>query len=475
LKILILAVNNNKQPVTVMPYGACIVADACARCGHEVSFLDLMFSKDPSRVLTAKIRSTLPEVVGISVRNIDNHDFNNPCSFYRELPLMVGQIHRLTNAIVVLGGSAVNIMPEEFLRFSGADYAISGNGEMIFPEFLAKLRRPDLLNDLSGLAWLEEDKYFINPHHSSILPQELLVPEFARWLDVGSYRSVLATVPLLSKRGCPYKCVYCTYAMCEGKEYQLNHPADVSAAVSKLESLGLNNIEFVDNVFNSPYEHAIQVCQNLISAGNKARLQTVELNPKFVDKQLITLMEKAGFVGVGITAESASDRVLAGLGKDYLRVHVEQAAKFLGGSKFPCLWIFLLGGPGENKKTVQETINFAEQHISRKDVVFFNLGIRIYPGTEIERIARAEGSLNLSHSQMLAPVSYFSPEVDHVWVYGQIKEALKRNMNFINSDTFSLPYLDLMHRLGYMVGLKPPIWKHTGILRRSLRMMGVAI
>jgi len=115
---------------------------------------------------------------------------------------------------------------------------------------------------------------------------------------------------------------------------------------------------------------------------------------------------------VGVTAESASDRVLAGLGKDYLRTHVERAAKILAGSKIPCLWIFLLGGPGENKETVQETINFAQQYISRKDVVFFNTGIRIYPGTEIERIARQEGSLSLSRERCLPRSATFL----HTWI-----------------------------------------------------------
>jgi hypothetical protein len=108
-------------------------------------------------------------------------------------------------------------------------------------------------------------------------------------------------------------------------------------------------------------------------------------------------------------------------------------------------------------------------------VVFFNAGIRIYPGTEIERIARREGSLTLSHNEMLDPVSYFSPEVDRTWVFGKLKEALKRNMNFIDSDTFSLSYLDLMNRIGYIAGLKSPMWKYTRIIRRSLGMIGVSI
>jgi len=63
-----------------------------------------------------------------------------------------------------------------------------------------------------------------------------------------------------------------------------------------LEKRGLRDVEFVDNVFNSPYDHAIALCDSIAMVRINARLQTVELNPYLLDDKLIGAMEKAGFV-----------------------------------------------------------------------------------------------------------------------------------------------------------------------------------
>ena len=69
----------------------------------------------------------------------------------------------------------------------------------------------------------------------------------------------------------------------------------------------------------------------------------------------------------------------------------------------------MLGGPGETRETVAETIAFARRTVRPGDVAYFNVGIRIYPGTELERLAREEGVLTGSVQEMLEPVFYFSP------------------------------------------------------------------
>ncbi|MEW6715609.1 MAG: hypothetical protein AB1306_11045, partial [Nitrospirota bacterium] len=100
-------------------------------------------------------------------------------------------------------------------------------------------------------------------------------------------------------------------------------------------------------------------------------------------------------------------------------------------------------------------------------------GIRIYPGTELESLAREEGLLSLSPDKMLEPVFYFSPMVEYGWLRQQIKTFMSRHMNFIDSDSLSLPLLPSLHRIGYRLGLKPPLWKHTRFIRRALRMTGM--
>lgn len=473
MNVLIIASNRNKQPVTVMPLGACIVAEAAEKAGHRVSMLDLMFEKNPHSALEDKLDKTNPDVVGISVRNIDNNDMKNPVAFFVELEPLMKILRRKTKAAIVLGGSAIAIMPEEFLRYTSADYAVLGNGEVVFPKVLSIIENNGSLKDIDGIAWIEEDGFLKNRLSTAGFSASCHVPDLHRWINIKAYQSTLSTIPIQAKRGCPYRCVYCTYAMSEGPEYHLCEPDNVAEEIRKLELQGMRDVEFVDNVFNSPYDHAMAICENLTRRGVKARLQTVELNPKFVDKTLLGIMEKAGFVGVGITAESASDPVLEGLGKEYTSAQVYAAAESAQRSKIPFFWMFMLGGPGETEKTVKETLHFAEKRVSSKAVVFFNVGIRIYPGTELERIAREQGVLSLPAKEMFAPVWYFSPLLDKIWLFKTISQAMNRHLNFINSDSLALPFLTRIHHLAYKSGIKPPIWRYTRSLRGGLRILGV--
>jgi hypothetical protein len=141
----------------------------------------------------------------------------------------------------------------------------------------------------------------------------------------------------------------------------------------------------------------------------------------------------------------------------------------------PCVWIFLLGGPGETETTIKETLRFAEKQIRPQDVAFFNIGIRIYPGTELETIARNQGVLSCSSDQMLSPVFYLSPHVDARWMEQAVKKAMRNHMNFINADSIGLSFLPTIHRTAYRMGLRPPLWRHTRIIRRGLRLVGMDV
>jgi len=94
-----------------MPLGACLVAESCERAGHYVQLLDLMFERNPLHVLGPVIDKTKPDVVGISLRNIDNNDMQHPVTFYKDLTLLMETIRGKTDATVVLGGAAVGVMP----------------------------------------------------------------------------------------------------------------------------------------------------------------------------------------------------------------------------------------------------------------------------------------------------------------------------------------------------------------------------
>ncbi len=473
MEILIISTNANRLPMPVMPYGACIVAEAAERAGHGVKLLDLMFEHDSTQaVISALMRHTY-DIIGLSIRNIDNNDMQHPAFFLKELKSLVSTMRMVSDAPIVIGGAALGVMPEEILKFSGASYAIVGDGVQTFTSLLNAIESCNSPCNIPGVAWMEDGVYRHTPPLLSYCSGACTVPDYHRWIDVKPYSRGMATVPVQTKLGCHFRCVYCTYQKIEGPAYRLASPESVSDAIQRLTAAGFRDIEFVDNVFNAPHSHALDICDSLARVRHGARLQSLELNPLYIDHELINAMENAGFVGIGITVESASGQVLQGLGKGFSVESVYHAAHVIKSCKIPCLWIFLVGGPGETKQTVEETLRFAATQIRCGDTIFFNAGIRIYPGTELERIARTEGVLSIPKSEMLEPVFYLSPEIELEWVDKRIKEFSDTHLNVINSDALSLPLLIKIHGTAHRLGMRPPLWRHTRPIRRILRYTGV--
>jgi radical SAM superfamily enzyme YgiQ (UPF0313 family) len=473
MKVLIVALNRNRQPVAVMPYGACVVAQAALYAGHETRLLDLMFEGDPAGALERICRKFRPDVAGFSLRNIDNNDIRNPVSYTAEAASMIVLARKTCGAKIVLGGAALAVMPEALLRAAGADYGALGDGAAVFPRLLSVLSAGGNPMSVPGVCPAAGGTFAANPPDLSGAAGTELFPEFGRWLDLRAYARHMSAAPLKTKLGCPFGCVYCTYPAGEGRSYRLCPPRTVVAAVKELAAAGVRDIEFVDNVFNSPHAHAMELCGLLAESGTGARFHTMELNPEFTDDALLGAMQRAGFAGIGITAESADDGVLAALGKNYRSAQLERTAATVERHTIPCMWIFMLGGPGETRETVRRTLDFARRRVRPSDTAFFNAGVRLYPGTPLEAAARREGALATPEAGMLAPVFYLSPGVDKDWLLGALAAATRENMNFINSDSLALPFLSSLYSLAYFAGIEQPLWKHTRHLRRGLRGLGV--
>lgn len=114
MNVLIIGTNQSVFPMPVMPIGACMVAEAAERAGHKVSVLDLMFERDPVRAIASALRKSNPDVMGLSVRNIDNNDMRGPMFYIPGLSLLVQSIRSRTEVPIVLE------QPHEFYerRFS---------------------------------------------------------------------------------------------------------------------------------------------------------------------------------------------------------------------------------------------------------------------------------------------------------------------------------------------------------------------
>jgi anaerobic magnesium-protoporphyrin IX monomethyl ester cyclase len=152
MKVLLINPNREQVPWPAVPVGLCTVASATARAGHDVSVLDLAFSKQPGKDTLARVRKEQPDVVGVTVRNIDNCNFERPYFYLPEIrdEVVLRIREAAPDAKLVIGGAAVNVSPRDVLGYLEADLAVVGEGEDAFPDVLAALGRKERIDRLPG-------------------------------------------------------------------------------------------------------------------------------------------------------------------------------------------------------------------------------------------------------------------------------------------------------------------------------------
>jgi radical SAM superfamily enzyme YgiQ (UPF0313 family) len=456
-----------------VPNGLACIASALDEAGHNVSFLDLCFATDPIASARRAAIEFRPDVIGVSVRNIDNSDAIALRHYTPEAREVLCSLRRASpEAKVIAGGAAFGVAPEALFRDLGVDYAVAGDGERASVALVDALSSGRSIDALPGLVRDRNGTVAFTPPGEDADLDSLPRPSLHRWVDLARYQRHGATIPIQTKRGCVYKCIYCTYRNVEGWGYRMRDPEMVADEIQELKiKAGVTHFDFVDSTFNSPPGHAIQVCEAIARRKLGVHLDTTNFTPATASSELLGAMRAAGFRSLGITAESASDSVLATLEKGFNAAKVREVAERVEKFGIKTLWIFLVGGPGETTKSIEETLAFAAWRLRRGDAVYLTVGLRIYPGTTLHRIAIAEGVVPAA-STLLDPTFYFSSAISFDATVERLKRFAAEHPRFMfsaDSRSVVLPYLT---RAASILRLPRPHWQYMGLFQRVARAIG---
>ena len=318
MKILLISPNVEHLPDPVFPLGAAYIAAALEQAGLDCHCLDLCFSDDPLTLTAETLEWLQPELVGLSLRNVDNVSY--PCSvsylpFYQALMKTI-RLH--SRAPVVLGGSGFTLLPDELLRFLSADYGIAGEGEV------ALLR---LIRHLNGEVLLEKDDLpIIRPGRGPVAVLDPLPFPARGKFDGARYLRSGGMGNLQTKRGCPFGCIYCTYPLIEGRTVRMRSPDSVCAEIQILKSQGIDTLFITDNEFNFPMEHALAVCREIVR--RKIQIKwSAYANPAFISTELLEAMQAAGCTGVEFGTDAACAPMLANMGKCFDVGQIQTASR----------------------------------------------------------------------------------------------------------------------------------------------------
>lgn len=401
-------------PVT--PIGVASIFSALKEKGRQVFFLDLCFKDDIASVIKSVIKNIEPGVIGISIRNIDSAAFLLPEFFLEIVKNAVSCCKKYSSSPVILGGAGFSIMPEEILEYCGADAGVIGEGENVFPEVINLIENKKDYTGLSGVVKKKNGSYIsVNPCFIENL-DELPFPERGIYDD--KYLNFEFATPLgkfygvesvQTKRGCCFDCIYCTYPIIEGSNVRLKNPGKVADEFEIIVRRGrAKSIEIVDNIFNFPQAHAEDICREIIKRNIKIKWSCT-VNPGLMNEKLADLMVDAGCKRIEFGIDTASNEMIKSYQKGFDKDSIVQSSKWCRERDTIFSYYLIIGGPGENKNTIKETFDVMEQVDPPN--CFVMLGIRIFPRTEIEKIAVNEGILKRGES-LLFPKFYFSKDIN---------------------------------------------------------------
>lgn len=446
MKVLLISANTLKAPYPVYPIGLDYVAGALDK-RHAVEILDLNATAWEA-ALNQALKRFGPDLIGISLRNIDNTDIVDIQSYLAGYRDLVNTIRSRSKAPIVLGGSGFTIFPRRILKAVGADYGIVGEGERLslLIDALGCGRDPRKIEGvvMDGTA-SPKPLPWRAPLQRDFQPDR---PHTAFYLKHG------AMLNLQSKRGCPFRCIYCTYPHIEGRKMRLMPPEAVAATALELEAAGAKYLFLTDSAFNAHPDHSLAVAEAFITAGLKIPWGGF-FAPTRPPEGYYKTMAAAGLTHVEFGTEALCDTVLQSYGKPFSHMDVFDAHEAALDAGLHIAHYFLLGGPGEDPATLAETLSNIDK--LKKTVLFLFCGMRIYPHTALYDRALAEGIISPSED-LLQPVFYQSPAMSSEAIQAAAQRAARGRFNWVigGGDPETTALVEKM----YARGFTGPLWEY---------------
>ncbi len=418
MRILLVATNQtdrfmDRMVVRPVPIGLAYIAAAVDEHRHRMRVLDLMFSDDGPSDVEEAVKDFQPDLVGLSIRNLDNQSYFNPVWNLPPVKDIVDRIRECSSATILCGGPAFSILPAECLEYVGADLGITGDAAEAFSTLVDRLESGGDYTDIPGVVHRRDGQVVVS--RGSFTSDFHRAPRLDL-LDMRKYNGSGFGVGVITKLAQAY---YPTSdGGFDGSDWRIRDPDEVVDEIRNLNTeFGINKIFFIDSGFNIPVDHAKTLCRAIIESGLKIRWNSY-VRPSHGDDELVRLMKKSG-CSLALLAESGGGAGDLGSRLDGLGVmgHLCQEADL------PFALNISFGEPGESRDTVDQKLSLLRQ----VDPAFavLRLGSRVLPNTPVARTAVQTGMIE-SESDLIRPVFYISEEVRD-WLPGRLRaEAASR-------------------------------------------------
>lgn len=400
MKLLLINPNRFNTP-PVPPIGLEYLAAALSEKGHQGEILDLCFSEDPLAEIGNAIRSFSPDLVGLTVRNIDTVLFPHNEFFLDDIRKIVSHIREAHKRKVLIGGSGVLTNPEGVLSWLGADYCIAGPAEEVIGTCIEAVMNEG-----------NQQRIF----HGSPAPG-MHCHRISSGIDYRRYIENGGIAGIETHKGCSSSCVYCIEAH---MPVVFKDTSDLIKEIRGLTEQGISLFHLCDSEFNEDLDFALEVCASFSRVGSDFQW-TGYLKPSNFNRKLFSEMKATGAYLITLVVDSWKKCPLYWSDVEKMVFH----AKSIG---IRVAIDFLAGFPYEDEDTLRWCLDFFRR--IQPDSVGINTHIRLYKSLPISRIILSDNSLKTNlfgHTgdpELIKPVFY-----NHV-THGRLSELIEGDSLF---------------------------------------------
>lgn len=404
----------------------------------EIAVFDQGLEQDLGR-LSGIIADFKPALIGVTVFSY--------C--YGAAYGLIKAIKTFSSIPVAAGGPHVCAVKAEIFENSAVTFAVKQEGEFTLLELLQELENahPDF-SKIKGLLWREKDgKIIENPDRPLITDLDSLpFPDYEAF-EIERYVCFKQKLlPIITSRGCPFGCNYCSVRLSMGQCFRPNSAKYVFAQIKSFYDKGWRNFDINDDCFTLDQQRALEICDMIIDHKLEIRFQLYNgIRVDTVSLGLLKKMKQAGCYFISYGCEAGNDKMLKVIKKGISLDQVRTAVDWTNAVGIPNSVNFIIGHKEETYLDALDTINFARS-LPTNFVNFYNL--LPYPGTESFEWAR-------QHARFLVPPDSFLENIsyrDNIPVYetSEFSEAQRRKVVALGFDLYRKRIITF--RMGKVLG-----------------------
>ena len=375
MRVLLIAAPYPLDEYPTLPLSLGYLTASLTANGFEVEVLDLLTSKPSPAKIRRKLEQYQPQAVGISCVTLNFLPAARILKICKEFDPSI---------TTMIGGPHVSFAVEDtFKRAPWIDVIAIGEGDITIVELASALQRGTDFGQIKSIAFRRNGKIVTTERRSPIESLDSLPVPAWDILPLSRYKALGAVCSVISSRGCPYGCIFCTTPRMFGRKVRFRQPILVVDEIEVIyRKYGFSQINVVDDSFTLNHPHATELCRELIRR-NLPIKWSIFSRVDTLTPELLDLMRDAGCTYMLFGVESGNQEVLNTVKKGITPEKVRNGVKLATAAGIGSFASFIMGLPGETPERARETLDLAMELAERWGTQYGFHYLSPFPGTEL--------------------------------------------------------------------------------------------